>query len=186
MSHSLGLCSADDVKIDSSQWPDNCGDTIMWKVIVLILDFSLSCLATIHTSCGILHHSWLNPRKYPGLSAGNTQAFMVRSGELMNQTLFLPLTWILCRNGIICFATLPILVSVLMDVKHNRSKQNMRESRMACISVGGNSPVEEYTDSNAVDIFQNSVVWKGCFKNTYELINLGPHKFSLINKLHLF
>ena len=61
------------------------------------------CLATSRTFRGIPHHSRLNPRTFPGLSADNTRTFVVLSGESMNRTLFPCLTRIVSRNGTIHF-----------------------------------------------------------------------------------
>ena len=61
------------------------------------------CLATILTFRGIPHHSRLNLRTFPGMSADNPQTVVVLSGESVNRTLFPRLTRIVRRNGVIHF-----------------------------------------------------------------------------------
>ena len=58
------------------------------------------CLATIRSFRGIPHHSRLNPRTFPALSADNPQTIVVLSGQSVIRTLFPRLTRIVRRNGV--------------------------------------------------------------------------------------
>ena len=142
------------------------------------------CLATSRTFCGILHHSRLYIRTFPGLFADNTRTLMVLSGESMNRTLFPRLTRIVGRNGTIHFGNPSFSCPCSSGRQALREKEwcgvifvSMHEG--TCKQISPNRQAECYVKTVCCTV-DWLIVWNIPILIPLDLnIILGPYKFSL-------